>query len=1167
MGRIEFNVLGPLALTSAEGTLSVSGTRRRAILARLLIEPSHCVPIGRLADDAWDGVPPAGVQSTLRSHLSMLRKALGKDRLFTRNGSVVLEVKSGELDLDAFVSDVSLGRKFRASRQAEAAARHFEHAISLWRGPALSDVDGYSWATPEISRLQESRLEAVESLLETRLQLGDNLQAVAEAELAVNDSPLRERGWAILMVALYRAGRQADALRAYQRVRSHLTGELGIEPSEMLRSLEQAILRQDRLLDHHEATDWGPGAPSSSARIQNDLDASGPTGRGVASPIDESDLSWVARSDSPEMIGRGTEFGSVAAARARARSGRLNLVVISGEPGIGKTRLAAEVAVAAAADGDLVMYGRCNEQPLSPYEALRSALSRIIRHSTGISALAEIGEQRQALAQVIPEARVDNVADGRVRGQAAEAERFQSFEAVSSFLAVLSQRRPAILVLEDLQWSDSPGLAMLGHVLRSNVDAPLLVVVTMRESEGDSTKWLVEDLVDLERTVDVTRIELTGLSPGMCLALYEVSGGEPSGDPEDKARRLREYTGGNPFFLQAVAQEPGTSTPTPISEEEHDDRRPGSVSGRLHRIVRWRLASLSPECKKALSVGAILGLQFRSRILQIVSGMAEEPFLDVLEEALATGVIVEVSEAPDAYRFVHDLVRHSLAAEISSARRIRIHREIAEILEGSYGLNPANSSEIAYHYGAAISPEVADRALLFGKIAGTWAMEHVAYEASAGLFRSALEVCKLYFPQDLEGECELLLLLADALVKSGSLVDADAMFERAFHLARDLGRIDMSASAAIGFGGILPAGAEPSASGLQMLHMTLADLGVGDRRQRALVLGRQAHWSHFCESREIRRAWADESVEIAEGLNDPRTLAASLEYRYWALCGPDDVDRQLDDGRRIRMLGEEARDSETVLKGYKCELHAALEAGDFRGAVQKAELMSELAARVKQPEFQRLGFMWASLVAGIQGDFVEAEKAAADAYSIFRSSGHSQSEAVAVGLSLTWHWLQGRLGEMRPLLEAGRTGRSSLGEKALGVWITAEGGDLAAARVGLDEIPGTEVVAADRNFHWWFLVAGLSHTARILQDGEWADRLYQLVLPFASHNCRVGQATFLGSADYYLGFLARIAGFPERGAAHLDEALSRHRQMSAAPFVELTMHELALTRADLKMTI
>ena len=822
-------------------------------------------------------------------------------------------------------------------------------------------------------------------------------------------------------------------------------------------------------------------------------------------------------------------------ARDTAASGALALLMITGEPGIGKTRLAAEVARACATDGDLILYGRCNEEPLSPFEAFRNAFHNVARLPVGQALLQDEGAPVEALTQVVPEV-TDRPGPSSGPGLVtAEAERFQSFEAVAWLIASLARRRPLVLVLEDLHWADAPALSLLEHVLQSRIAAPVLIIGTYRDTEIAGRNWLAEGLVGLRRVAAITRIDLEGLSSPMSLALVESAIGSSGAGLGPIASRLRDFTGGNPFFLQEVASDVVASG-GPLEGALAFDAAVATgstISDRLRELVQWRLMKLSEPCKQVLSVAALIGLHFSVGVLLATCDHSEADVLTVLDEAQDAGVIAEATDSDDTYRFVHDLVRTALDAGFGPARRVRTHLRIGQQLEARHGLDPGHAPEVALHYVHGIAAGSADRARLYCRLAGTEALAHVAYEAAVQHFQHALDISTIHFPEDHDARCELLLLVADAMVKSGRLVDADERFLQAFDEGQAHGLHDVVAAAALGYGGVLPAGVEPSEDGQRLLRTALDDLGPGDSSDRALALGRLAHWGHFSESRESRELLADEAIEVALRLDDPAILATTIEYRYWALCGPDDVARQVDDGRRIREIGEAVGDPELVLRGMKCELHAEFEGGSFTTAQSIAMEMQGLAASIGQPEYLRLGFMWDSLVAGIQGRFDDAEVSATRAYDIFQRSGHSQSQAIAVGLSLTWLWLQGRMSEMGPILEAGRTGRSSIGEKALAAWVAVESGHHIAAADVLAQLTPESVAAQDRNFHWWFMMAGLSHTAISLGDVQWADALYGLIAPFASHNCRVGQATFLGSADFYLGSLARVAEQPILAVSHL----------------------------------
>ncbi|MGP0029835.1 MAG: BTAD domain-containing putative transcriptional regulator, partial [Acidimicrobiales bacterium] len=254
-----FGILGPVEVEGDAGPVAIRGAKRRALLIRLLISANQPVPIDTLAEDVWDGALGDGALSTVASHVSLLRKLIGADRIVNHAGSYGLTVGPGELDADRFEAEVVAGRRaIRASVFGEAAER-LEAGLGLWRGRALADVEGASWALAEIARLDELRLGAEESLLDARMALGLHRDVVGSAEAAVDAQPLREHRWATLMLALYRSGRQADALRAYQRVRALLGEELGLEPSPDLVDLENAIIHHSPELDANRA------APSAAA--------------------------------------------------------------------------------------------------------------------------------------------------------------------------------------------------------------------------------------------------------------------------------------------------------------------------------------------------------------------------------------------------------------------------------------------------------------------------------------------------------------------------------------------------------------------------------------------------------------------------------------------------------------------------------------------------------------------------------------------------------------------------------------------------------------------------------------------------------------------------------------------------------------------------------------
>ena len=244
---IKFLVLGPTEGLQAGQPIALSGARRRALVTRLLLNAGRSVSAETLLEDVWDGHAPSAGSATLQSHISQLRKVLG-DRLKRSANGYLLRLDAASVDAAEFEARAAKGASQLAQGSAAAAARELRGALCLWRGRAFQDVADRTWALPEAERLEEVKRVAEEQLLLARLASGEHDQVVPEAEAAAQECPLREQRWATLMLALYHSGRQAEALRAYQRLRFLLLDELGIEPSPALAALEVAVLRQDPAL-------------------------------------------------------------------------------------------------------------------------------------------------------------------------------------------------------------------------------------------------------------------------------------------------------------------------------------------------------------------------------------------------------------------------------------------------------------------------------------------------------------------------------------------------------------------------------------------------------------------------------------------------------------------------------------------------------------------------------------------------------------------------------------------------------------------------------------------------------------------------------------------------------------------------------------------------------
>jgi WD40 repeat protein/DNA-binding SARP family transcriptional activator len=427
---MRFKVLGPLEVEADNGPVALGGPKERLLLALLLTRPNQVVPVDALVQGLWGEHPPLTAAKTLQSHVKRLRRVLEPGRargvagevLVTRQPGYLLRVASGALDVARFEELTVKARRALSDGQADAAASLLREALRLWRGQAFEEFLDSDLAVAEADRLGELRMVALEDRHEADLRLGRHREVVAELEGLVRDHPLRERLWAQLMLALYRSGRQADALLAYQRARSILVEELGIDPGAELRRLHAAVLAQDPTLDSPPTAEPGPAREL-------------PQALGVAGPA---------------FVGRAAELAWLRAAWTRATDGRGGVAFVAGAPGMGKTRLAAELAREIHDQGGWVLYGRCTPGPNDPLQPFAQALMGV-----GVS------------LQHLPVSRPG-------RSPAALG------PGLADLLASRSDR-PVLLVLDDLHLAQAPALEGLAGFAAAVARRRLLVLGAYRD--------------------------------------------------------------------------------------------------------------------------------------------------------------------------------------------------------------------------------------------------------------------------------------------------------------------------------------------------------------------------------------------------------------------------------------------------------------------------------------------------------------------------------------------------------------------------------------------------------------------------------------------------------------------------------------------------------------
>ncbi len=453
------------------------------------------------------------------------------------------------------------------------------------------------------------------------------------------------------------------------------------------------------------------------------------------------------------FVGRGDELTRLVELWVGATSGTPAAAFIGGEPGVGKSRLAGQIAAQAHAAGALVLYGRCDEDlaaPLQPFlEALRALVPALGPARVGaVRAVDELARVVPELAELLPDRAPAVRADP-------DTERLALFDAVTNLVAAASEELPVLLVLDDLHWAGKTTLSLLRHLLRGTRTARLLVVGTYRDTELARTHPLSETLADLRRDSDAARVSLGGLGAEDIEAYLSAVG------IDDRAlgRELVEVTSGNPFFLIEVLRH---------LQETGGIWSPGNLPEGVREATGRRLSRLSDATNRALSVAAVVGTSFDLALVEQAQG---SDLLDEIAEACQAGLVVEEPGSVDRFRFAHALVRQVLLSELVTVKRVRMHRTIAELLEALPTGDPdARLTDLAYHWSECASLGDAERAVDACRRAADGAMERLAYEEAGDLYGMALQV--LGDGGDGETRATLHLARCDALLTAGDVAGA-----------------------------------------------------------------------------------------------------------------------------------------------------------------------------------------------------------------------------------------------------------------------------------------------------------------------------------------------------------------------------------------------------------
>ncbi len=859
------------------------------------------------------------------------------------------------------------------------------------------------------------------------------------------------------------------------------------------------------------------------------------------------------------FVGRAGELAALTADLDAAVGGRGGVVLVAGEPGIGKTRLAEELAARATARGAVVLWGRCWEGAGAPsfwpwvqvvrgYVQVQADDPASLRHDLGAGA-ADIAQLVPAVHDCIPDLPAPPPLEP-------EAARFRLFDSLAGFLRTAAARRPLLVVLDDLHWADVPSLALLRFMSRELEGTGPLVVGSYRQSEVGQGHPLLAAVADLTRGQHHWLL-LGGLGQRDVASFVAlVAGAEPS---EELAAEVYRQTDGNPFFVTEVVRllaSQGRLDPAARGAAVLEGGLPEGVRA----VVAERLGRLSDDCRRILEVAAVVGRDFELRVLQPASGLDAERLLVLLEEAEAARVVGAVPGGLSRWRFAHALVREVLYEGLLAARRVRLHGLVGEALEAVYAAEPGpHLAELAHHLAEAApgSEETAARAVQMATLAGRRALEVLAWEDAAELFERALAALELTERPGSQQRCELLLAVGEARMATSDVSAARTAYQQAGDLARRIGSPEALARAGLGLGLEFTSGIVDQVQ-VGLLEEALAALGEADSPLRARVLAGLARALVSTPQVERRLALSEDAVRMARRLGDPATLAAALFGRHLAIWGSERAEVA---GERLAIateavgLAEQIGDRAMALRGRGLRRIDLLELGDLAG--YDADLA---AAERTAEELRQLRYRWQLPLAHatralLAGRFTQAEELMEQGLAAGRRAGDQAAGNYYIGVIATLRFMQGRFGELIELTRDAATRFPAMVAFRTGLAAAlAEAGRAGQARAEVERLAAGDLAAVPRDPAWSFSLATLAVACYHLGEAETAVKLYGLLEPYADRNIVTGRvgAICLGPAAYFLGLLDLTRGLPEQALRRFQHAAALADRMQGRPMVAMS---------------
>jgi DNA-binding CsgD family transcriptional regulator/tetratricopeptide (TPR) repeat protein len=844
------------------------------------------------------------------------------------------------------------------------------------------------------------------------------------------------------------------------------------------------------------------------------------------------------------LVGRLAELQTFESLWVDVEEARRQVVFVGGEPGAGKTRLAAEVAGALHDDDVAVLVGTSTADGGVPYQPFAEMLDHLFSSAPeGTFHVMLDDDSRRELARLSTYVPRHGGSGSSDEAAPAGDVRRELFDAVARLFRRLAEDRPVALILDDLHWAQLPTVALLEHVVHSCPDVRMLVVATFRTTAPDRSDEISARVAELHRLDGVRRLDLSGLDAGAIAEYVSIRGGLPLNDARAPAVMLRDHTGGNPFLLRELWAD--LERRGGVSTLRSSHRVPSSIADALSR----RLDGLGDDVRHFVELAAVVGDTFDLATLVAASEDGHAHTMASVDAATAAGLVEEMEGAAGVYSFVHSLTRQAVLDRMPPSRRMRFHAQVAEALERQ-PVRPSLVPRLAHHYLAAHVLGHHEQALRHTTDAGRLAERGLAFEEAAVWFEraAALPDC------DRHVRAELLFSAATNCVRAGRFPRARAIYDQLTTTPDPLVRL----AAAMGYEDTnwRPGLADPRTPGLLSAAIDESGLDHTDARY-VRALGSLGRALAFAGQTDRARATGDAAIDAARLLDDDATLTHALTTSLWHGTAPDIAQRQLERTRELSRLAKAAGDHET-----------AGSAGNFGAMVGylvgRPDVVDEGLADVRlaaqatsQPYYRHIVASLEHARAFLRGDFAAAERWADETLVLDETFGDDMTEGPHGVQMFMIRRETGALLRFRSYLDGRESfiGRWVPGLLALYTELRIEVGIARALRHLLDR----RLEAHTDEAQWPMELVFMAEAALALEDEDAVRRLRPLVSTFAGMNVASGAliAAF-GSADRYLGRIAGFLGDHTAAERHFETALEMDRRMHSVVHTTETLAHWAL---------